>query len=370
MKIAHIISLIFLLPLIGISQASIICPPDVTINAENLDQTYSTYGDPIITNGDQLNLTKEVTTVYNSCESEFNAIVTLTYTLVDPSTQDPKAACNQIISMTPALLEDVVFPPDITLSGIKVSDAKPSLAGLPNLYDNNSNMVFAWNDSDPIINSAAGTAKILRTWTVLFWCTGDFMDHVQIINIQDLVTSGDNTSSILTCSGDQVVIDDIIISTSDATVSIDPSGCTLEDDNIKDFVNCVVANNPIADNLDYTINIIRNDNHLNGVSTLDLILIQRHILGIESLDNPCDIIAADASNNGIVTAIDLVEIRKLILSINVVLPNSPSWKFLTGGGSNANEFKPLIFSESEFPLEKLDIVAIKVGDVNGTAVGN
>ncbi|MBK8627510.1 MAG: hypothetical protein IPN86_18665, partial [Saprospiraceae bacterium] len=52
---------------------------------------------------------------------------------------------------------------------------------------------------------------------------------------------------------------------------------------------------------------------INGVSTLDLVIIQRHILGLQAMNSPYKLIAADANNDGKVTASDLTEIRKLIL---------------------------------------------------------
>lgn len=368
MKSLKFLLIAFLLPCVGYSQASIICPPDVEIDAENLDETYTSYGDPLVTDGDDLNLTKEVTVVYNSCQSEFSAVVTLTYVLVEPSTNNPVASCNQIISLTPADLDDIVYPQDQTFSNISVSDAKPSLTGFPNLYDNNSNIFISWSD-EVLLNSADNSAKIIRTWLSLYWCTGSTEAHVQIITIENPSSTSDNSSSIITCHGGSVSIDDVVVSTNDATVTIDPTGCTIEDDNIKDFVNCIVANNPIADGFDYNLEVIKNGNHINGVSTLDLILIQRHILGIETFDNPCDVIAADVSNNQEVTAIDLVEIRKLILGVNSIFPNSPAWKFVNDefNGQSAN---PLSFGKEEFPLEELNIVAIKIGDVNNSAIGN
>ena len=48
---------------------------------------------------------------------------------------------------------------------------------------------------------------------------------------------------------------------------------------------------------DYIINPYSNDNPLNGVSTLDIVEIQRHILGMQSLDSPYKIIAADINND-------------------------------------------------------------------------
>ena len=70
--------------------------------------------------------------------------------------------------------------------------------------------------------------------------------------------------------------------------------------------------NAIPMNNGYTVLPERNDDYKNGVSTFDLVLIQKHILGIEKLNSPYKVIASDINNDERVTAIDLVELRKLI----------------------------------------------------------
>ena len=59
----------------------------------------------------------------------------------------------------------------------------------------------------------------------------------------------------------------------------------------------------------------KNINPLNGVSTLDLLLIQKHILGVQPFNSPYKIIAADINKSNDISSIDLVELRKLILGV-------------------------------------------------------
>ena len=57
--------------------------------------------------------------------------------------------------------------------------------------------------------------------------------------------------------------------------------------------------------------------YMNGVSTLDLVKIQRHILRIrESLDSPYKLIAADVNGDNDVKASDLDRIEKVDLGHN------------------------------------------------------
>ena len=127
---------------------------------------------------------------------------------------------------------------------------------------------------------------------------------------------------------------------------------------------------------DFNINAERNDAHKNGVSTLDLVKIQKHLLGIELMNSPYDLIAADANNSQNVSAIDLVELRKLILGIYTELPANKSWRFVDKSFQFADVTSPWPFSESihmsgmsASEMDK-DFVAIKVGDVNNTVQAN
>jgi hypothetical protein len=118
----------------------------------------------------------------------------------------------------------------------------------------------------------------------------------------------------------------------------------------------------------------RNDDHDNGVSTLDLVKIQKHLLGIEDLGSPYKLIAADANNSESVSAIDLVELRKLILGLYTELPNNKSWRFVDANQQFADESNPWPFVEftSVEVMNSMDndFMGIKVGDVNGTVAAN
>jgi hypothetical protein len=72
----------------------------------------------------------------------------------------------------------------------------------------------------------------------------------------------------------------------------------------------------------------KDNDPLNGVSTFDLVLINKHILGLEPLNTPYKMIAADANNSRSITTFDIVELRKLILGIYTELPNNTSWRFV------------------------------------------
>jgi hypothetical protein len=126
---------------------------------------------------------------------------------------------------------------------------------------------------------------------------------------------------------------------------------------------------------DYTVAPMLDENPGNGVTTYDLVLISRHILGIQTLNSPYKVIAADANKSNSVTTLDMVVIRKVILQIEPGFANNTSWRFVDkdfvfGNPSNpfAGQF-PEVINYNNMTLDDLnaDFVAIKVGDVNGSA---
>jgi len=61
-------------------------------------------------------------------------------------------------------------------------------------------------------------------------------------------------------------------------------------------------------NNNVTIAPEKNDNYANGVSTADLVLLQRHILGVKEISSAYSLIAADANNDEKVNTRDMLSI--------------------------------------------------------------
>jgi hypothetical protein len=129
---------------------------------------------------------------------------------------------------------------------------------------------------------------------------------------------------------------------------------------------------------DYTVTPQRDGDYLNGVSTFDLVLISKHILGVESLNSPYKMIAADVNNSRSITTLDLIQLRKLILSIDTQFGNNTSWRFIRRSYVFPNpanpwfETFPEVININNLPASVLnaDFVAVKIGDVNLDAVTN
>ncbi len=128
-------------------------------------------------------------------------------------------------------------------------------------------------------------------------------------------------------------------------------------------------------NTNYQIEGAMDYDDVNGVSTVDIVLIQRHILGISYLDSPYKMIAADANSDAKISAQDLVSIRQLILGVTESFTDAESWLFIdkyqTLDYSNPwNYDEALQIQDLGSNMMNEDFIAVKVGDVNSTAILN
>ena len=116
----------------------------------------------------------------------------------------------------------------------------------------------------------------------------------------------------------------------------------------------------------------KNNDILNGVSTFDLVIIQRHILGIETLSSPYKILAADVNNSKSVSVADLSSLRKVILGINDEFENNTSWRFVPENQVFADPSFPYDFAQyinidSLFEdKDNVNFIGVKVGDLNNS----
>ncbi|WP_373551753.1 GEVED domain-containing protein [Haliscomenobacter sp.] len=132
--------------------------------------------------------------------------------------------------------------------------------------------------------------------------------------------------------------------------------------------------NSLVKGSDFSVSAQLDKDHLNGVSTFDLVLIQKHILGVKPLEGAYRMIAADVNNSKSISTLDMIQIRKLILNIDTKFNNVPSWKFIDATYKFPDAQNPFT---AEYPEVvnvndlvgnvKADFIAVKMGDVNGNA---
>lgn len=129
----------------------------------------------------------------------------------------------------------------------------------------------------------------------------------------------------------------------------------------------------LAKGYDYDITASKNDDVKNGINTLDLIKIQRHILGIEEFVTGHQYVAADVNNDQRVRASDLLALRKVILGVSTEFPNGQeSWRFLPAGYEFGDlqqtfPFVENIFNASvQYSAPYQNMTAVKIGDMNNS----
>lgn len=130
--------------------------------------------------------------------------------------------------------------------------------------------------------------------------------YVQALNCIDPETPKAVVS--LTCETGTLLADfDAALYLGDSLVSWENSGNS----------NGVVFTN-LTPGLTYTIRAYNDGDYLGGVSTstFELVLIMKHILGINPLGNPYRMIAADVNESGYISIMDVVALRRHILSID------------------------------------------------------
>ena len=111
--------------------------------------------------------------------------------------------------------------------------------------------------------------------------------------------------------------------------------------------------------LDVTITPKKDTDHMNGISTADLIKIQKHVLSKELLDTEYRKMAADVNADGKITALDMLQLRKLILGKIDKLPNTDSWVFINKiNGDDSYTIKDMKAGAV------VDFTGVKMGDVN------
>jgi hypothetical protein len=119
---------------------------------------------------------------------------------------------------------------------------------------------------------------------------------------------------------------------------------------------------------------IKEDDPINGVSTLDLQLMLKHITGIR-FKSPYEWMAADVDHNGIISLNDVLLLRKLILNPEQVPVGYSSWRFIDAG----YVFPGMVYDHN-YPNTKAftglthglsaEFMGVKIGDVSGDAVPN
>lgn len=124
----------------------------------------------------------------------------------------------------------------------------------------------------------------------------------------------------------------------------------------------------------YIIRPSKQDAPLNGVSSLDLLVMEKHILGQELLTDSYLRIAADINKSGTITVSDLIELRRLILGSITMFSKNENWNFVPADYIFPDPENPWIYPRTielmnlSSSVSNANFIGIKTGDVNYTAV--
>ncbi len=124
----------------------------------------------------------------------------------------------------------------------------------------------------------------------------------------------------------------------------------------------------------YRVSPTRDGDDRNGVGVLDLVLISRHLIGLQTIASPYKMIAADIDKNGILNTFDIVGLQRLLLFFDDQFTNNSSWRFIDADYTFSNPLDPLAEDFPEYRrTDMLDdnalfnFVGVKIGDLNGSA---
>ena len=124
----------------------------------------------------------------------------------------------------------------------------------------------------------------------------------------------------------------------------------------------------------YEFTAEKNDDPLSGVTSYDLVVLMRHLFGLNRISNPYQMIAADIDKNGRVSASDLYALRSLILnqvdSFEDINPLQKSWAFVDKKhefveGANPLDYPSFIrVNGFDDDMHNADFIGVKIGDIN------
>lgn len=123
----------------------------------------------------------------------------------------------------------------------------------------------------------------------------------------------------------------------------------------------------------YTLTPSKNDDVTtnNGITTLDIIMMRRHILHEDTLASPYKILAGDVNFSNNISTLDIVLTRTVILQTSLTFPNNMLWTFVNSDYVFPNPIQPWPYEDDRSYLSATaqtgqDFVGVKLGDVNNT----
>lgn len=108
-----------------------------------------------------------------------------------------------------------------------------------------------------------------------------------------------------------------------------------------------------------------------GLSTIDLVILQRHLLGIDMINNSFVRLAADVNRDNQINLQDLIHLRALILAKRELYPDGSPWRFVDADW-NGMGFPPelILLENTENCGYDHDFIGLRLGDLNTSFGGD
>ncbi|MBX7152002.1 S8 family serine peptidase [bacterium] len=130
-----------------------------------------------------------------------------------------------------------------------------------------------------------------------------------------------------------------------------------------------LANAHSYGNYQIFVNRYGESNIRKGLTTLDVLLMRRHVLGIKLLESPYRIIAADINQSGQISNLDVTLLRSMILGDINTYPSGNAWTFIPSNFvfddlTQPFSYDTLLTINNPSNRNDLNFTAIKFGDIN------
>ena len=301
-------------------------------------------------------------TVMDGCGNQTSC----THTFEVVSTKAPAAVCQSLTAPLIMMDTDGDGMPDTEMVIINAADFDASSTH-PCGYD----ISFSFS-ADPTDTEMIFDCDQQGQQGIMFWVT-DEKGNQAFCNTFVIITDPDNSCPQMT----NVDIQGRIFT--EDNENVEAAGVkllgSLEEAETSEQGNYQFDNMPMGGA--YIVDPEKNDDVDNGVSTLDLVLIQKHLLQLQTLSSPYKLIAADINHDEKISALDLIQLRKLILGVTDEFPNNDSWRFIDALYEFPLPTDPWleVFPEDyEIPALNTNMsanfIGVKIGDVNGSVEAN
>ena len=242
-------------------------------------------------------------------------------------------------------------------------------------------LIFSWSDPT-LLGQTLPDSSVFFSITFNIIGTGGQSSAVSLVNSPTVLEFADTSLNAIPYNvypGLVNVSNNVVISgrvhawaenagVQKATVSL--AGSSLQTSVLTDTTGTYTFTVP-AGSAD-TITPSKNNDSIrtNGVTTLDVLTVQRYILGTYTITGPYKLIAADVNSSGTITTLDYTLIQALILGNITSFPGNKLWNFVPTSYTFSNSQAPWGFPYSRYYASATaqtgqDFIGIKLGDVTG-----